>query len=132
MRRKIQPVVRYKMNDILHATKCGCGSKMIAVSQIEGRTDDVLHFDGGRRIFPDFIRRAVIGSHRDISNYQIIQEDSKTLALYVDPKSLWDVAAQALTRLFETQQLLDIEIRRVENKTHIQGTKFRRIHAQRH
>ena len=132
MRRKIQPVVRYKMNDILHATKCDCGSKMIAVSQIEGRTDDVLHFDGGRRIFPDFIRRAVIGSHKDISNYQIIQEDSKTLSLYVDPKSLWDVAAQALTRLFEAQQLLDIEIRRVENKTHIQGTKFRRIHAQRH
>ena len=73
LRRSAQPIVRYKMNDILHATKCTCGSKMQALSAIEGRTDDVLEFDGDKLIFPDFIRRAITGAHESIDNYKVIR-----------------------------------------------------------
>jgi putative adenylate-forming enzyme len=131
MRRKVQPVIRYKMNDILHATECTCGSKMIAVSQIEGRTDDVLHFPGGKRVFPDFIRRTVIGAHPTISNYQIIQEGSDQLSLYVQPLDQWECAKDALGRLFEDHNIQGVSLLQLTEKRHILGTKFRRIHAQR-
>lgn len=132
MRRTVQPVVRYKMNDILHATTCPCGSKMVAVSQIEGRTDDVLRFPGNISLFPDFIRRAIIGAHRDIANYQIIQEAPDSLSMFVSPQDHWDDAAQALRQLLEQQHILGVTVRKAATKTHVQGTKFRRIHAQRH
>ena len=132
MRRTVQPVVRYKMNDILHLTTCTCGSKMVAVSQIEGRTDDVLRFPGNISLFPDFIRRAIIGAHKDITNYQIIQDNPESLSLYVSPQHLWDDAAQALMQLLEQQHILGVTVLKAATKTHVQGTKFRRIHAQRH
>lgn len=131
MRRKIQPVIRYKMNDILHATECTCGSKMMAVSQIEGRTDDVLHFPDGKVVFPDFIRRAVIGAHPAISNYQIIQKDLHHLSFYVDPIDHWACAEEALARLFEDQNIQGVSILKSTEKQHTLGSKFRRIHAQR-
>ena len=132
MRRTVQPVVRYKMNDILHLTTCTCGSKMVAVSQIEGRTDDVLRFPGNISLFPDFIRRAIIGAHKDITNYQIIQDNPESLSLYVSPQHHWDDAAQALMQLLEQQHILGVTVLKAATKTHVQGTKFRRIHAQRH
>ncbi len=131
MRRKIQPVVRYKMNDILHATDCTCGSKMMAVSQIEGRTDDVLHFAHGNMVFPDFIRRAVIGAHPAITNYQIIQEDFNRLSLYVEPNEHWASAEKALVHLFEKQKIERVSILKSTEKQHTLGSKFRRIHAKR-
>jgi putative adenylate-forming enzyme len=132
MRRRIQPVVRYKMTDILHVTECTCGSKMIAISQIEGRTDDVLKFPNDRILFPDFIRRAVIGAHSEITNYQIIQKSPSELVLYVSPIVYWENARLALTELFESQDIAGIDIHKSETKCHQLGTKFRRIHAKRH
>ncbi|MDE0871696.1 MAG: hypothetical protein OSA37_07250 [Flavobacteriales bacterium] len=132
MRRMVQPVVRYKMNDILHITECTCGSNMIAISQIEGRTDDVLKFHNERILFPDFIRRAIIGAHPEISNYQIIQESPSKLALFVSPSIHWEAASMALTELFQVQDIADIDIQRLETKRHLLGSKFRRIHAKRH
>ena len=132
MRRRIQPVVRYKMNDILHITECTCGSKMIAISQIEGRTDDVLKFPNDRIIFPDFIRRAVIGAHPEINNYQIIQKNPAILMLYVSPIVYWEAARCALDELFQAQDIVCIDIQKSETICHQLGTKFRRIHAQSH
>ncbi len=132
MRRRIQPVVRYKMNDILHVTDCTCGSKMIAISQIEGRTDDVLEFPNQRILFPDFIRRTVIAAHPDIVNYQVIQESPSKLALFVSPAVHWEVASEALAELLQSQDMTGVEIEMLENKRHERGSKFRRIYAKRH
>ena len=67
LKRESQPVIRYRMNDILHAGTCTCGSKMQAISRIEGRMDDVLEL--AVHHFPDFIRRAIVGPsrHRGLS-----------------------------------------------------------------
>ena len=105
---------------------------MVAVSQIEGRTDDVLQFADGKSIFPDFIRRTITGVHRNITNYQIIQEAPDLLSLYVYPESHWDEAAHALTQLLETHYIPGIAVQKATNKAHVLGTKFRRIHARRH
>ena len=82
LRRNVQPIIRYKMNDILHTTDCSCGSNMLAVSAIEGRMDDLLTFED-KVIFPDFIRRAITGANSEIDNYQLIRVSDQKLNLFV-------------------------------------------------
>ena len=130
LRRSTQPIVRYKMNDILHATKCSCGSKMQALSAIEGRTDDVLEFDGDKLIFPDFIRRAITGAHESIDNYQVIRISNQKINMFISPEIYWNQAAKALEDVLKVQGIKDINITKIKHKHHEKGTKFRRIHAQ--
>ena len=44
LERKAQPIIRYRLNDILVERKepCGCGSPFLALEKIEGREDDVF------------------------------------------------------------------------------------------
>jgi phenylacetate-coenzyme A ligase PaaK-like adenylate-forming protein len=105
---------------------------MIAISQIEGRTDDVLEFPNERILFPDFIRRIIIGAHSEITNYQIVQDSPSKLALFVSPSVHWEAASAALTELLQSQDIQDIDIQRLETKRHQLGSKFRRIYAKRH
>lgn len=64
--RRAQPIIRYRLNDILVEKKgrCGCGSPCIGLEKIEGREDDVFLFAGNdgtlKKVFPDFIRRCVL------------------------------------------------------------------------
>ena len=64
--RKAQPIIRYRLNDILveKESPCGCGSPFLALEKIEGREDDIFVFldEKGQKktVFPDFIRRCVL------------------------------------------------------------------------
>lgn len=66
--RKAQPIIRYRLNDILveRSGPCPCGSPFTALEKIEGREDDVFVFCGADgnpvSVFPDFIRRCVLFS----------------------------------------------------------------------
>ncbi len=78
--RTSQPVIRYRLNDILtlKSSPCPCGSVMTAIESIEGRSDDVLQFksrsgEGSVAVFPDFIRRAVITADDAIEEYLVTQ-----------------------------------------------------------
>lgn len=78
--RTTQPIFRYRLNDLLteRAEPCPCGSVFTALSQIEGRCDDVFYLpaaEGDRLIpvFPDFIRRAVITASPAIEAYTVHQ-----------------------------------------------------------
>ena len=64
--RTSQPIIRYRLNDVLVEKKepCPCGCVYTALEKIEGREDDVFVFSGNGkevRIFPDFIRRCILG-----------------------------------------------------------------------
>lgn len=96
--RKAQPIIRYRLNDILVEKKeaCACGSPCLALEKIEGREDDVFTFQGhdGRDvpIFPDFIRRCILfadgggeAEKTGISgDYRIVQEKDGRLTVYAD------------------------------------------------
>jgi len=78
--RKTQPIIRYRLNDLLIEKKqpCSCGSPFLALERIDGRCDDV--FIGRRKttaqemsLFPDFIRRAVMLAAADIEEFKVIQ-----------------------------------------------------------
>ncbi len=87
--RKSQPIIRYRLNDILveDDKKCPCGSATMVIKKVEGREDDIFMFDGidGNEVtvFPDFISRCVIYA-QGIKNYKVVQEDKENITVYLD------------------------------------------------
>lgn len=87
--RTSQPIIRYRLNDILVEDKkmCECGSFFTVIKKIEGREDDVFKFKGINnevvKIFPDFIRRCIMFSG-DIDSYRVVQDENGNLNIYVD------------------------------------------------
>ncbi|MGE0615110.1 MAG: F390 synthetase-related protein [Bacteriovoracia bacterium] len=80
--RRSQPIVRYRLNDILTEAKepCACGSIFTALEWIEGRADDLLYFHSASPnrppvpVFPDFIRNAVMVGSSAVIEYQVRQD----------------------------------------------------------
>ncbi len=84
--RTTQPIIRYRLNDILteRADACPCGSVMTALERIEGRSDDLFYFparDGSRLrpVFPDFIRRAIMEAAPEALEYRVCQHSESVI-----------------------------------------------------
>ncbi|MDQ0232571.1 F390 synthetase-related protein [Metabacillus malikii] len=80
--RRTQPIIRYRLNDLLIEKKdaCPCGSPYLALERIDGRCDDLFYgYTNNSKqikvIFPDFIRRAIMKASDNISEYKVIQKD---------------------------------------------------------
>ncbi|TVY02030.1 F390 synthetase-related protein [Cohnella terricola] len=79
--RTTQPIVRYRLNDLLTESEqiCPCGSPFTAIERIEGRCDDIFFAPGKVSesqqvsVYPDFITRAIIGASSDIHQYRAVQ-----------------------------------------------------------
>ena len=90
-RRTTQPILRYRLNDILteRDEPCPCGSIFTALEKIEGRCDDLLRFPSTRpgetiSVFPDFIRRAVITADDAITEYSVTQRADGKLEIALE------------------------------------------------
>ncbi len=87
--RTTQPIVRYRLNDILRLAPkpCPCGSAFRVIAAIEGRSDDLCYFvarDGSQRhFFPDTIRRMILLADARITDYQAIQRGCGQLHIYL-------------------------------------------------
>ncbi|MGC5326039.1 F390 synthetase-related protein [Brevibacillus sp. SYSU BS000544] len=90
--RKAQPIIRYRLNDILVEKKsaCPCGSLFTAIEAIEGRCDDLFYLPSSKvrerliPVFPDFIRRAVIASSSLLEQYIVVQDSPLEMTIYLD------------------------------------------------
>lgn len=132
--RTTQPVVRYELNDIIHEGKsCSCGMKSTVIKKIEGRSDDVYRFirDGEEKIvYPDFIRRAIIGSSGEITNFVITRRNEFHFDLALEMKDsakeseIFEKVETALRNVFYGIQ--EIHINRVVY-VHDSMNKFRRV-----
>jgi putative adenylate-forming enzyme len=77
--RATQPVVRYRLDDILVQAErpCRCGRAALALEAVEGRCDDICAFttaDGSPcPVFPDFLARAVLGAAPEIMDFTLTQ-----------------------------------------------------------
>lgn len=78
--RTTQPIIRYRLNDLLIEKKqpCPCKSPFLALERIDGRCDDIFvgrDADSGKTItiFPDFVRRAIMLSSEHIEEFKVIQ-----------------------------------------------------------
>lgn len=76
LRRRAQPVIRYRLNDVLQvaAEPCACGRASLALAAIAGRTDDTLWLEGcggAVPVFPDLLARAIVTALPELTDYQV-------------------------------------------------------------
>lgn len=90
--RKTQPIIRYRLNDILVLGRqsCPCGSATTVLERIEGREDDVFLFtrtDGTTiKVFPDVIGRCIVLTE-GIKQYRVIQTTTSTVEVQLQPRT---------------------------------------------
>lgn len=83
-----QPIVRYRLDDILlaRATPCPCGRVTRAIDGIEGRCDDMLVLparDGKNiSVFADVLTRAFAQALPADGDYRLVQQGETTLQLH--------------------------------------------------
>lgn len=89
--RSTQPIVRYRLDDILveRASPCPCGAVSTSLERIEGRSDDVLFFTGRstgqpRSIMPDVIRTVLATADSSIRDYRVAQNSIDEIEIYLD------------------------------------------------
>ncbi|MDD4809232.1 MAG: CoF synthetase [Bacilli bacterium] len=111
--RRTQPIIRYRLNDILVDSNktCECGLNFMAIEKIEGRTDDMFIFNDKNNneitVFPDFISRCIIYVD-GIKDYKIVQKQKNQVIIYLDvvtPKIKKDIENEFL-RLADKMQFI--------------------------
>lgn len=134
--RKTQPIIRYRLDDILieKKTPCPCGCVFQALERIEGRCDDLLYvaLANGRikPLFPDFITRKIILASEEIKDFEIVQTSLYKWKIYVDPQFKSAVKI-ALYEFFLQVKCVSPELVFFDNPfPKLPGAKLRRIRRQ--
>jgi putative adenylate-forming enzyme len=105
--RRVQPMIRYRMNDLLELdpAPCACGSVLQPVRRIEGRRDDAFELAGRagaiRMVTPDVLRNAVVDADARIDDFRIIQTAPDKILVRL-PAGLDDAAAAVRRSLDQT------------------------------
>ncbi|MEB3753156.1 F390 synthetase-related protein [Acinetobacter sp. MD2(2019)] len=108
--RKTQPIVRYRLDDILlrDPTPCLCGSHSMAIAAIEGRQDDqiLLKDASGKEmtIFADYCSRIIAQTLPLDSDYRLIQKEQNVFELIACCEQVALMACtENLSQYFKTQ-----------------------------
>jgi putative adenylate-forming enzyme len=136
--RTSQPIIRYRLNDILTVKKspCVCGSVMMALETIEGRADDMLYFlnDANETVavFPDFIRRAVISASEHLDEYLVTQSEPGHLSISLksktqDTQMIGVLVEKEMTALSRTLKTRSPKIKWSTHFPPLEGKKLRRV-----
>lgn len=103
--RRTQSIIRYRLGDVLTLAPapCPCGSSFRVIERIEGRVDDICHVrhrDGTLRpLFPDDLRRRILGAHPAIEDYQVVHGPA-SLRIQVQSTAPFDEVAAAIRTAF--------------------------------
>ena len=136
--RTSQPIIRYRLNDILtiRKTPCPCGSAMMALECIEGRSDDVLVFlaaDGAKvSVFPDFIRRAVLTASDQIEEYVVRQSADGEIDVFLKAPvaSMPAIQTKIIAEFDSLAKLVSTQSPKItfhEGVPALEGKKLRRV-----
>jgi len=101
LRRRTQPIIRYRLNDVLQTARepCPCGRAAMALAAIEGRLDDVLWLEATGRsvpIFPDLLARVIVQSAEALQDYQVDELE----------QGHWRIALHPMPSIEEQQRLI--------------------------
>jgi putative adenylate-forming enzyme len=131
--RKTQPILRYRLDDVLieKKTPCPCGCAFQAIERIEGRCDDLLQValpkGGTKPLFPDFVARKIIAASEEIEEYEVVQTKLNRWEIFVKP-AYQGLVKKALQELFFQVGSLTPELIFVGNPfIKLPGSKLRRI-----
>ena len=88
--RRAQPVIRYRLNDVLQVRRsaCPCGRSAMGLAAIEGRTDDILWLDGRPEpvaMFPDLLTRAIVTCLPEAQDFRLTEHARGRWSLAVSP-----------------------------------------------
>jgi putative adenylate-forming enzyme len=133
--RTTQPVVRYRLNDVLIEKEipCACGSAFMAIEKIEGRSDDILLFKINTltvKIYPDLICRKIAQHTDNFRAYKIIQTSWNHLQVYIESDSYNEVCvdfSKVLLELLNSYSIHAIDIEFSNSIVRIKGNKTRKI-----
>lgn len=128
-RRRSQPIVRYRLDDVLvpRRAPCPCGLVTLGLDRIEGRADDLLlTHDRAAPLFPDFARRALMLADPRITDYRVVQTAIDRISLHVEPADAWPRASFALVELFASRGV-HVTVDRLDVSTRDPRKKLRRV-----
>ena len=133
-KRRTQPIIRYRLNDILVASKqpCKCGDVRESIDSIMGRQDDIFLLkkndgEGFEQVIPDFIRRAVMQMHPEITAYCAIQKSPEEIEIQLLPEGLEDISLQGFNQVWQNMKTTEPSIKLTEYSFKPSTTKLRRI-----
>lgn len=131
--RTSQPIVRYKLNDILQVKKeeCLCGSMLLGLEKIMGRDDDVLVIHG-KRIYPDLLVRRIAIKCNEFQNYRIVQVQPELLEVHIacDKKNYDEMRQsfqEAILTLLNEQGINGIQLEFKHQVVRVSGNKLRKV-----
>jgi putative adenylate-forming enzyme len=137
-----QPIIQYRLNDILHEKKepCPCGSVFTGIESIEGRSDDIFYIpsaNGLKPIYPDFIRKAIVATDPQIEEYRVVQKGLHLIevSLKISGREQDIVESKIKTRLIELFQKQQLESPKIEFACYNESCptkKLRRIERSTH
>jgi len=142
LHKKSQPIIRYKLNDIITISKkkCSCGSNFRVIKQIQGRADDMfwgekIDSKETQFIFQDYISRAIISTSEDIEEYQATQDNYTEITLGIQLKKdsnkerIKEQLIQRLKKVFSKYNCVEPEIKIIFCKPilNIESNKLIRI-----
>ena len=109
-RRTSQPIVRYRLNDVLVEgdPNCPCGNPATVIERIEGREDDIFLFPANKsfskteyvRVYPDFISRCLVYVDA-IRNYRVVQLDPSTIEIQIEQMDGEEIMKEQILQEFE-------------------------------
>lgn len=108
-RRRTQPILRYRLDDVLvlRESPCPCGSPFTALERIEGRCDDLFYLrqvngKGWIPLFPDYVRRVIINNAPSLRAYTAQQINAERVEIALDlPISEYQNAVQHIHQGWE-------------------------------
>ncbi len=131
--RTSQPVVKYRLNDILRIkqTACPCGSVHRAIDQIVGRDDDVLVF-GDKKLYPDLLARRLAVATNDFIRYSVEQIAARHLKISIvcEADAFSATCArfrEVITKLLGEMGAEDVTISCQNDVRYVPGEKHRKI-----
>ncbi len=131
--RKTQPILRYRLDDVLLEKKetCPCGCIFQPIERIEGRCDDLLlvQFENGsqRPLFPDFVSRKILSASEEIENYTVVQVAPNHWEIYLK-SGMETPVRKALNSLFTQIGCLAPQLSFIDQEyPRLPGAKIRRI-----
>ncbi|WP_223638814.1 phenylacetate--CoA ligase family protein [Planococcus sp. 4-30] len=128
-----QPFIRYAVTDraTVYSAPCPCGKPSRWI-ELEGRTDEILSFSGGRKVAP-LALQSVMADIESIDRFQLIQRREDTLELRLQaqhPDHAFREAQHKLQAFFEGQGIhVDIALSGKAPQAHPGSGKFKHIYA---
>jgi putative adenylate-forming enzyme len=134
-RRTTQPIIRYRLGDILTERKapCPCGSVFTALESIEGREEDMflLRALNGAicKVFPATLHQAIRFVAHDLHHYQLRQLGIEHIEVLLEPYTTYlkEIVETELKTLWQTLNLCPVAFTFAPYRVKVSSKKMKRL-----